>query len=51
MPQRKKYSGAFEREAVRLPRLPGAKVSQIARDLGVRAHQIHCRRRELEAGG
>lgn len=41
MPQRKKYSEEFKREVVGLTRLPGAKLSQIARDLGIRANQIH----------
>ena len=34
MQQRKRYSEEFKREAVGLTRLPGASVSQIARDLG-----------------
>ena len=51
MQQRRKYSEEFKREAVGLTRLPGAKVSQIARDLGIRANQIHRWRRELEVGG
>lgn len=41
MPQRRKYSEEFNGEAVGLTRLPSAKVSQIARDLGIRANQIH----------
>lgn len=37
MQQRKRYREEFKREAVGLTRLPGASVSQIARDLGIRA--------------
>lgn len=51
MQQRKRYSEEFKREAVGLTRLPGANVSQIARDLGIRASQIHRWRRDLETGG
>jgi len=51
MRQRKRYSEEFKHEAVGLTRLPGANVSQIARDLGIRANQLHRWRRELEAGG
>ena len=40
MQQRKRYSEEFKREAVGLTRLPGANVSQIARDLGIRANQL-----------
>lgn len=47
MQRRKRYSEEFKREA--MPRLPGANVSQIARDLGIRAKQLHRWRRELEA--
>lgn len=38
MPQRKKFSEEFKRESVGLTRLPSAKMSQIARDLGIRAN-------------
>lgn len=51
MQQRKKYSEEFKREAVGLTRLPGANVSQIARDVGIRANQLHRWRRELDASG
>lgn len=51
MQQRKRYSEEFKREAVGLTRLPGASVSQIARDLGIRANQLHRWRRELEVVG
>lgn len=51
MQWRKRYNEEFKREAVGLTRLPGAKVSQIARDLGIRANQIHRWRRELELDG
>lgn len=51
MVQRKKYSEEFKREAVGLTRLPGANVSQIGRDLGIRANQLHRWRRELDQGG
>lgn len=50
MQQRKKYSGEFKREAVGLTRLPGTSVSQVARDVGIRANQLHRWRRELDAG-
>ena len=50
MQQRKRYSEEFKREAIGLTRLPGANVSQIARDLGSRANQIHRWRRDLETG-
>lgn len=51
MQQRKRHSEEFKREAVELARLPGANVSQIARDLGIRANQIHRWRHEFETGG
>ena len=51
MQQRKRYSEEFKREAVGLTRSPGANVSQIARDLGIRANQLHRWRRDLEADG
>ena len=51
MQQRKRYSEEFKREAVGLTRLPGANVSQIARDLGIRANQLHRWRRDLETDG
>ena len=41
MQQRRKYSEEFKREAVGLTRLPGANVSQIARDVGIRPNQLH----------
>ena len=51
MQQRRKYSEEFKREAVGLTRLPGANVSQIARDLGIRANQLHRWRKALELSG
>ena len=51
MQQRKKYSDEFNSEAVGQTRLPGANVSQIARDLGLRSNQIHRWRRDLETAG
>jgi transposase len=51
MQQQKKYSDEFKREAVGLTRLPGANVSQIARDVGIRPNQLHRWRRELDASG
>ena len=51
MQQRRKYSEEFKREAVGLTRLPGANVSQIARDVGIRPNQLHRWRRELDGGG
>lgn len=51
MQQRKRYSEEFKREAVGLTRLPGANVSQIARDLGIGANQIHRWRKDLETNG
>ena len=50
MQQRMKYSEEFKREAVGLTRLPGANVSQIARDVGIRPNQLHRWRRELDGG-
>ena len=49
MQKRKRYSEEFKREAVALSRLPGANVSQIARDLGIGANVIHRWRREMNA--
>lgn len=49
MQQEKKYSYEFKREAVGLTRLPGSNVSQIPRDVGIRANQLHRWRRELDA--
>lgn len=51
MQQRKKYSDEFKREAVGLTRLPGTSVSQVARDVGIRANQLHRWRRELDVAG
>lgn len=51
MQQRKKYSEEFKREAVGLTRLPGANVARIARDVGIRANQLHRWRRELGGSG
>jgi transposase len=51
MQQRKRYSEEFKRETVGLTRLPGANVSQLARDLGIRANQIHRWRKDLEMSG
>lgn len=49
--QRKRYSEEFKHEAVGLTREPGARISQIARDLGIRANQLYRWRRELDASG
>ena len=51
MRQRRKFSEEFKREAVGLTRLPGANVSQIARDVGIRPNQLHRWRRELDVSG
>ncbi len=51
MAKRKKYSEEFKREAVGLTRQPNAKVSQVARDIGVTAGHLFRWRRELDAGG
>ncbi len=49
--RRRKFSEEFKREAVNLTREPNARVSQVARDIGVGAGQLFRWRRELEAGG
>lgn len=51
MAQRRKFSEEFKREAVGLPRLPGANVAQIAQDLGVGSNMLWRWRRELEVHG
>lgn len=51
MPQREKTTKSSSVRAVGLARLPGAKASQIARNLGIRVNQIYRWRRELENGG
>ncbi|WP_368565229.1 transposase [Pseudoxanthomonas sp. UTMC 1351] len=50
MQQRKKYSEQLKRQVIGLTRLPGAQMSQIARELGIRANQTHRWRRELASG-
>lgn len=49
MSKRRKFSEEFKREAVVLTRQPDAKVSQVARDIGVGAGLLGRWRRELEA--
>lgn len=51
MAKRKTYSDEFKREAVGLTRQPGAKVSQVARDIGVNANQLWRWRRALDGHG
>lgn len=51
MSKRRKYSEEFKREAVGLTRQPGASVSQVARDIGVRANLLFRWRRDLEGQG
>jgi transposase len=51
MAKRRNYSPEYKREAVELTRMEGATVSQIARDLGIRANMLGRWRRELSAGG
>ena len=40
MPKRRTYSPEFKREAVELTRMEGVTISQIARDLGIRANML-----------
>ena len=47
MPKRRTYSPEFKREAVELTRMEGVTISQIARDLGIRANMLGRWRREL----
>jgi len=49
MPKRRNYSPEFKREAVELTRMEGVTISQIARDLGIRANILGRWRRELSA--
>ncbi len=51
MAKRKTYSDEFKREAVGLTRQPGAKVSQVARDIGVNANQLWRWRRAMDSHG
>ncbi len=51
MAKRKKYSDEFKREAVNLTRQPGAKVSQIARDIGINGNQLWRWRRAMDDRG
>lgn len=51
MGKRRKFSEEFKREAVELTRQPGARVSEVARDIGVAANLLFRWRRELEAQG
>ena len=41
MKERKTYTAEFKREAVKLMAQPGAKVEQIASDLGVSSHSLY----------
>jgi len=49
MPKRRNYSPEFKREAVELTRMEGVTISQIARDLGIRANMLGRWRREASA--
>lgn len=51
MAQRRTFSEEFKREAVGLSRQRGAKISEVAHDIGVGANLLWRWRRELEAGG
>ena len=51
MPKRRNYSPEFKREAVELTRMEGVTISQIARDLGIRANMLGRWRRELSESG
>ena len=51
MAQRRKYSEEFKREAVGLIRQPGANVTQIAKELGVRSNLLFRWRREVDVVG
>ena len=46
--KRRKFSEEFKREAVGLPRQPGAQLSQVARNIGVGAGVLGRWRRQLE---
>jgi transposase len=48
-PRRRKFSKEFKREAVRLIRDSGKSMSQIARELGVRASVLGAWRAKMEA--
>jgi len=49
MPKRRNYSPEFKHEAVELTRMEGVTISQIARDLGIRANMLGRWRRELSS--
>jgi len=49
MPKRRNYSPEFKREAVEPTRMEGVTISQIARDLGIRANMLGRWRRETSA--
>jgi len=49
MPKRRNYSPEFKREAVELTRMEGVTISQLARDLGIRANMLGRWRREASA--
>ncbi len=51
MAKRRKFSEEFKREAVGLTRQPGASVTQVAQDIGVRPNLLWRWRRQLESGG
>ena len=50
MAKRRKFSEEFKREAVGLTRQPGASVTQVAQDIGVRPNLLWRWRRQLESG-
>ena len=51
MPNRRKYSAEFKREAVALANQPGVTKAQIARELDINANMITRWQRELSANG
>lgn len=51
MGTRRKYSAEFKREAVELACQPGQTFVGVAKDLGIRANQLHRWKRELDDHG
>lgn len=51
MAQRRRFSAEFKCEVVGLSRQPGAKISEVAHDIGVGANLLWRWWRDLDAGG
>lgn len=51
MAQRRTFSEEFKREVVGLSRQPGAKISEVAHDIGIGANLLWRWRRELDTAG